>query len=109
GGPSLASSKAYQAVASVIPKQVSSMSYVRPDEQARLTYDMIKSGQFEKALQGAAVAGGPDLARFAKLIDKDKLPDFSVFAKYLSQGGRYGEMNDDGFSLTGFTLRKAKP
>jgi hypothetical protein len=109
GGPALADSPSYQAVAREMPPKVSSLTYVRPDEQARITYDMIKSGQFEKALQGAAVAGGPDLSRFAKLIDKDKLPDFSIFAKYLSQGGRYGEMNDDGFSLTGFTLRKAKP
>src|SRR5262249_32479890 len=50
GGPSLADNKSYQAVAEVLPKDgVSSMSYIRPDEQARLTYDMIKSGQFEKA------------------------------------------------------------
>ena len=85
------------------------MTYVRPDEQARLTYDMIKSGQFEQALQGAAVAGGPDLSKLAKLIDKDKLPDFSVFAKYLAQGGRYSESAEDGLTITGFSLRKAKP
>jgi hypothetical protein len=109
GGPALADSTAYQAVAREMPGKVSSLTYVRPDEQARITYDMIKSGQFEKALQGAAVAGGPDLSRFARLIDKEKLPDFSVFAKYLSQGGRYSEMNDDSVTITGFTLRKAKP
>ena len=109
GGPALADSTSYQAVADKMPGKVSSMTYVRPDEQARITYDMIKSGQFEKALQGAAVAGGPNLSRFAKLIDKEKMPDFSVFAKYLSQGGRYSEMNEDGLTITGFTLRKAKP
>src|SRR5262249_38341835 len=58
GGPSLADSPSYKAVAKVIPEKVSTMSYVRPDEQARLTYDMIKSGQFEKGLEAAAVAGG---------------------------------------------------
>ena len=42
------------------------MSYVRPDEQARISYDMIKSGQFEKALQSAAVAGGPDLSKLGQ-------------------------------------------
>jgi hypothetical protein len=109
GGPALADSAAYRAVAKEMPSQVSGLSYVRPDEQARITYDMIKSGQFEKAMQGAAVAGGPDLSRFGKLISKEKMPDFSVFAKYLSQGGRYAEMNEDGLSITGFTLRKAKP
>ena len=52
GGPALADSPAFQAVAKEIPEQVSSLSYVRPEEQARLLYDMVKSGQFEKALQG---------------------------------------------------------
>ncbi len=70
---------------------------------------MIKNGQFEKALQSAAMAGGPDISKFGKFIDKDKLPDFSVFAKYLSQGGGYGVMEEDGLVWTGFTLRKANP
>ncbi len=109
GGSALADSPAYRAVKREMPEKLSGMTYVRPDEQARLTYDMIKSGQFEKALQGAAVAGGPDLSKVAKLIDREKMPEFSVFAKYLSQGGRYAEMGPDGISITGFTLRKAKP
>ena len=109
GGPSLSDSAAYKAVAREIPSKVSSMSYIRPDEQARLTYDMIKSGQFEQALQGAAVAGGPDLAKLAKIIAKEKMPDFSVFAKYLAQGGRYSESAEDGITITAFSLRKAKP
>jgi hypothetical protein len=109
GGKSLADSAEFQKVRKEIPEKVSSLTYVRPDEQARITYDMIKSGQFEKGLQGAAFAGGPDLSRFAKLIDKDKMPDFSVFAKYLSPGGRYSEMSDDDLSITGFTLRKEQP
>jgi hypothetical protein len=92
-----------------MPDKVSGLTYVRPEEQARISYDMVKSGQFEKALQGAAVAGGPDLSRLGKLIDKEKMPDFSVFAKYLSQGGRYSEMGEDGLTITGFTLRKRKP
>jgi hypothetical protein len=109
GGPALADSAAYKAVAHEMPAKVSSMSYVRPDEQARLTYDMIKSGQFEQALQGAAVAGGPDLAKLAKIIAKEKMPDFSVFAKYLAQGGRYSESTEDGIAITAFSLRKTKP
>jgi hypothetical protein len=109
GGPGLVDSASYKAVARQLPSKVSSMSYVRPDEQARLTYDMVKSGQFEQALQGAAVAGGPDLASLAKLIAKEKLPDFSVFAKYLAPGGRYSESSEDGLTITGFSLRKANP
>lgn len=109
GGPSLADSPVYQSVAKEMPDKVSTLTFVRPEEQARLSYDMVKSGQFEKALQGAAVAGGPDLGNIGKLIDKDKLPDFSIFAKYLSQGGSYGVQDEDGMTLTGFTLRKANP
>ena len=70
---------------------------------------MIKSGQFEKALSGVAAAGGSGVSKLGKLIDKDKLPDFSVFAKYLSQGGGYSVMEDDGMTFTNFTLRKSAP
>ena len=48
----------------------------------------------------------PDLG---KLIPAEKLPDFSVFAKYLSLGGGFSVMDDDGFTMTGFTLRKSRP
>jgi len=109
GGTTLADSATFQAVAKEIPESTSSLSYTRPEEQARLSYDMIKSGQFEKALRSAAMAGGPDISNFGKLIDKDKLPDFSVFAKYLSQGGGYSLIDEDGLTWTGFTLRKANP
>ena len=109
GGASLADSSTFQAVAKEIPESTSSLSYTRPEEQARLSYDMIKNGQFEKALRSAAMAGGPDISKFGKLIDKDKLPEFSVFAKYLSQGGGYAVMEEDGLTWTGFTLRKANP
>jgi len=109
GGPSLSDSAIYQSVAKEFPEKASSITFVRPDEQARLSYDMVKSGQFEKALQGAAVAGGPDLGDVSKLIDKDKLPDFAIFAKYLSQGGGYGVQDEDGVTFTSFSLRKANP
>src|SRR5208283_4257727 len=83
----------------------------RPDEQARLSYDMIKSGQFEKALrQGmAAGRGGQAPPELPKIINPDKLPDFSVFAKYLTLGGSYSVADEDGLMSTGFTLRKDNP
>jgi hypothetical protein len=109
GGPALADNPAFLAVAKEAPSQTSSLSYVKPEESARLSYDMIKSGQFEKALSGAAVAGGPDLSKLGKLLDKDKLPEFSIFSKYLSQSGGYSVMEDDGVTVTSFTLRKSNP
>jgi len=92
-----------------LPDKASTVSFVRPEEQSRITYDMVKSGQFEKALQGAATAVGPDVSKLGKLIDKDKLPDFSIFAKYLSQGGGYGVTDDDGITWTSFSLRRSNP
>lgn len=108
-GSTLAESTSFQAVAKEIPERVCSLSYVRPEEQARLSYDMVKSGQFEKALQGAAAAGGPDLSKISTILDKDKLPDFAIFAKYLSQGGGYWVQEEDGLTITSFTLRKGNP
>ncbi len=107
----LAESPTYQTVAKEIPQKVSGMTFVRPDEQARLSYDMIKSGQFEKALlQGmAAGRGGQAPRELPKIINPDKLPDFSVFAKYLTLGGSYSVADEDGLLSTGFTLRKNNP
>ncbi len=51
GNAVLADSTAYQTIAKEFPEKISGMSYVRPDESARLSYDMIKSGPFEKAIQ----------------------------------------------------------
>ncbi len=111
GGVPLAESPTYQTVAKEIPQKVSGTTFVRPDEQARLSYDMIKSGQFEKALlQGmAAGRGGQAPPELPKIINPDKLPDFSVFAKYLTLGGSYSVADEDGLMSTGFTLRKNNP
>lgn len=110
GNPSLADSASYQSVAKEYPEKASGMSYVRPDESARLSYDLVKSGKFEKALQQATAARGVrEIPELSKLIPGDKLPDFSVFAKYLSLGGGFSAMDEDGFIMTGFTLRRPGP
>jgi hypothetical protein len=111
GGVPLAENPNYLTVAKEIPQKVSGVTFVRPDEQARLSYDMIKSGQFEKAiLQGmAAQRGGQAPAELPKFINPDKLPDFSVFAKYLTLGGSYSVSDEDGLVQTGFTLQKNNP
>ena len=67
------------------------MSFVRPDESARLTYDLVKSGQIDKAIQQAmGGARGPrqqQLPPVGKILATDKLPEFSVFSKYLPVRG----------------------
>ena len=109
GGSSLAENPSYSEVAKEYPEKTSTLSFARPEESARVSYDMIKSGQLEKTLQGLGANGGADVSEIFKFIDKDKLPDFSVFAKYLSQGGGYSQMDEDGITMTNFTLRKANP
>ena len=104
GASALADSPSFAAVAKQIPSKTSSLTYQRSDEQARVTYDMIKSGQYEEAFKKQP--GGPDVSR---VIDKDKIPDFSVFAKYLSEGGGFGLMEEDGVVFTNFTLKKTSP
>jgi hypothetical protein len=111
GNTPLADSTSYQTVAKEFPEKASGLSYIRPDESARLTYDLVKSGQFEKALQQATAArgGGRDIPSIKKIVPTEKLPDFSTFVKYLTLGGSYSLMDDDGFTLTGFTLRRSNP
>ena len=93
-----------------VPEKISGLSYVRPDESARLSYDMVKSGRSRKRPAGGGrQQPGREVPNLGKLIPVEKLPDFSVFAKYLSLGGSSSVMDDDGFTMTGFTLRKASP
>ncbi len=107
GGASLADNPEFQKVTKDTPSQTSTISFAKSEDSARASYDMIKNGSFEKALKNAN--GGPDLSKLAELFNKDKLPDFSVFSKYLTQGGGYGVMDEDGMLFTSFTLRKANP
>ena len=108
----LSDSSAFQTVSKEFPEKVSGMSFIRPDEQARLSYDMLKSGQFEKAIKQAMEASrqqGREVPELPQLIDPAKMPDFEVFAKYLTLGGSYSVMDDDGFTQTSFSLRNANP
>ena len=111
GNPSLADSTAYQTIAKEFPEKISGMSYVRPDESARA---VVRHGQERSVRQGPAARDGGPAGRarmpdLSKLIPVEKLPEFGVFAKYLSLGGSSSVMDDDGFTMTGFTLRHANP
>jgi len=113
GNAMLSENAGFQSVVKEIPDRVSGMSFARPEESARLTYDLVKSGQMDKAVQ-QAMGGlrGPQqqqLPAVGKILATEKLPDFSVFAKYLSIRGSYSVMDDDGFIMTGFTLRRSGP
>ncbi len=107
GGSSLTDNSEFQKVMKDIPAQTSTLTFAKSEEQARASYDMIKSGSFEKALQQGGNANA--MKDFAKLFNKDKLPDFSVFSKYLTQAGSYGVQDEEGFVQTSFTLRSSNP
>lgn len=109
GGATLADDPAYQAVASHFPEKLSSLSYERPEEQARLLYEMAKNGRLSQSLDAARRAGGEQGDDLKTLIDPAKLPEFSTFTKYLTQGGGFGMMDEDGALFTRFTLRKSNP
>ncbi len=113
GNASLSDNASFQSIVKEIPERVSAMSYVRRDESARLTYELVKTGQIDKAI-GQAMGGprGPrqeQIPPIGKIIATEKLPDFSVVAKYLGATGGYSQMDDDGFLMTGFTLRRSGP
>ena len=84
GGQGLAESPAFAAVAKFYPPQSSTLSFQRPEDQAKALYDMVKSGQFKKAVEEAAKnadkdkkVDAADVGKATDLIDPAKLPDFS--------------------------------
>jgi hypothetical protein len=106
GGPALVDSPEYLAVAKKLPAKNSLISFDRTEEQARLLYNMVKGDGLQKALDQANANNG---AKVKNPIDPKKIPDFSVFAKYLGQGGTYGIQDEQGMTITSFMLRKEKP
>ena len=111
GGDSLADDPEFKAVAAKFPSKVATFAFNRPDEQARSVYNAIKSGQFQEALEAAGNVGAANekLPDLSELIDVSKIPEFSVFAKYLTESGSFSVLGDDGLTITQYSLPKANP
>ncbi len=114
GSAPLEENAAFQSVAKEMPEQVSGMTFIRPEESAHLVYDLIKSGQYEKAMGQllGANARGPrpqQMPPIGKVIPNEKLPDFATIAKYLTLSGSYSLTDDDGLTMTGFSLKRQGP
>jgi hypothetical protein len=109
GGPSLAENPMFRSVAKEYPAEASSISFQKPEEQARIVYDMLKSGQLEQAMAAANAGVDAPQIKISDYFDVSKLPDFSVLAKYFLQGGGYGVTDDQGMSFMQFTLRPVNP
>jgi hypothetical protein len=108
GGPSLADSPEFQKLAQIYPTAASTLSYQRPEEQVRLLYDMVKSGQLQEAIK-QATANAQDAPDVDKVLDPKLLPEFSVIEKYLAPGGGFGVLDQSGATFTQFTTKKANP
>jgi len=110
GSSKLADSPAYKSVARHFPASTTSISFSAAEEATRATYEMLKQGQLDEALDAAAQqAGRGDAPELGQLFDPKKLPDFSIFAKYMSNGGGYSVLDDDGVTQVQFMLNKENP
>ena len=106
GAPPLAENADFLAVARKLPEKSSLLSFRSHRGPVPALYDMVKNGGLQKALDQANAGNGKDVKN---PIDPKKVPDFSVFAKYLGQGGSFGIMDEQGLTITSFLLRKAAP
>ena len=106
GGEPLANNADFQAMAAKLPAKNSILTYDKTEEQARVLYDLVKGGGLQQMLDQANANNQGEKVK--NPIDPAKVPDFSVFAKYLGQGGSYGVMDEQGLTITSFTLRKAQ-
>ncbi len=91
--------------------------FSRTDEEYRPTYELMRNGQmatgetlFAKLVNAIvgekkADANGAVSPR-AQKIDAHLLPEFDVVRRYLGPAGAFMSVEQDGWLLTGFTLRK---
>jgi len=93
-------------------KQHSLRIFSRTDEEFRPTYELVRSGQMPKSetmvgkmLNGLLGDGKEGTTRQQK-IDGSKLPEFDVVRRYLGPAGAFLIAENEGWLLTGFTLRK---
>jgi len=87
--------------------------FSRTDEEYRPTYELMKNGQmptsetmFGKLLNSMFGDQKPGAAPREQKIDASKLPEFDVVRRYLGPAGAFMTVEQDGWLLTGFTLRK---
>lgn len=108
GYDKLSDSQAYKAVAKFFPSSTTSVSFTATEESTKAAYDLIKQGDISKAV-GAAAGPGGAVPNMELPFDVKKLPDYSVFSKYLSNAGGYSTVDDDGVNSVQFLLRKNNP
>ena len=91
--------------------------FSRTDEEYRPTYELMRNGQmatgetlFAKLVNAIVgenkAAAGTTAPPRAQKIDAHLLPEFDVVRRYLGPAGAFMAVDQDGWLLTGFTLRK---
>lgn len=94
-------------------KEICFRHFSRTDEEYRPTYELMRNGQmptsetvFGKMLNSMFGDKKPGAGPREQKIDASKLPEFDVVRRYLGPAGAFMTVEQDGWLLTGFTLRK---
>ena len=86
-------------------KECSALSYARPEESLQLFYELARDEKNIARLREMSKNNGFFKA-LVDALDKHKLPDFSVIAKYLAPGGGFLVDEETGLHYMSFSLRR---
>lgn len=99
-GAGLAENPAYQQVAQRFPARTSAISFVRDDEQARLSWDRVKSGDLSRILDQVVKDEGKQLlAGLIRALDGSNLPAYEEVKKYFHLSAGHVVMDERGIHL----------
>ncbi len=86
-------------------RESSALSYARPEESLQLFYELARDSQNIERLREMSKNNGFFKA-LVEALDKHKLPEFSVIAKYLAPGGGFLLDEETGLHYMSFALRR---
>lgn len=96
----------------LVPGEHSVQTFSRTDEEYRAVYELIRQGRMGESetmlgkLLNNMLGDGKDGSIRKQKIDGSKLPDFETVRRYFGPGGMSVVSEEDGWSLTGFTVSK---
>ena len=86
-------------------KECSGVSYVRPEESLQLFYELARDPANRDRLRQISASNGVFKA-LLQALESQKLPEFSVIAKYLAPGGGFLVEEETGIHYMAFGLRR---
>ena len=96
----------------LVPGEHSVETFSRTDEEYRAVYELIRQGRMPEAetmfgkLLNNVLGDGKEGSVRKQKIDGSKLPEFETVRRYFGPGGMRVVSEEDGWSLTGFTMSK---